>query len=357
MEKEAIISILKRQTGALFPDKKEMTHGVSFLDQEKIFYKIIPRNLFLKELQGYKILKKYYPVSNLKYQLLIENKGILIFEYEKTNQENYGLLVDHLSDKDFIEKFEEILKIYKSIFLKTLKKIDNSADSIFYKDRMNVRIKKYYYSKFMSTFEGKKVLLNGKTLTLTPMKIMKELEKFFDNELETWGVISQGDPVDLNIGMKPIFFDYLTGGYNYLMSEFANFYWANLIHGDYFAPLYQTNAFVNHEKVFDYLGKVVWGKNKMNCYIKSIRKEMIEKYVSEVLNPCFKNIPAEEKYEWYHEFKHFIALRIIGIFDLRKMSKHDQILSLSYLQLFFELEPSTLEELNKRIFYGNISQN
>ena len=46
--------------------------------------------------------------------------------------------------------------------------------------------------------------------------------------------LSQGDPNTLNIGTKPIFFDFATSGYNPIICEFSAMFWSVLIADAYF---------------------------------------------------------------------------------------------------------------------------
>lgn len=349
MEKTARL-ILRTQTGAAFPDKKGTVSGITYLKGQKVFFKILPKKLYKKELKGYAALKNYYPVSRIIEKYLGREKGIIFFEFDKTIKANKGLLMDCLKDDDLLNKFQKILLIYRKNFLKTLRKIDQSADEIFYKDRIETRVEKYYSDAFWSQFQGKKLKLNQQAITIDIQEITKSLYNFFNNKLSTWGVISQGDPLDPNISVKPTFFDYQTGGYNYLMSEFANMFWSSLVMGDYSAPIYHPQAFINHEKFFSSLNNCKIKNGNLLYQPKEIRRKMIENYIDEVINPCLQKIEKQEIWDWYWEFKHFIAMRIIAVLDLRKMRKIDQLLSLAYLQIFFDSKVTDPKELVKLLW-------
>jgi len=78
---------------------------------------------------------------------------------------------------------------------------------------------------------------------------------------------------------------------------------------------------------------------------------MINNYTKEVIVPCLDEIKKRDtNYNWYLEFKNFIAMRIIAVLNLKEMNKTDQLLSLCYLQLFFEINPRSPEDLNNLLF-------
>jgi len=135
-----------------------------------------------------------------------------------------------------------------------------------------------------------------------------------------------------------------------LISEFANIFWSSLTMSDYFAPIYHPQAFINHEKIFSSLNSCKIKNDNLLYRPKEIRKKMIEKYIDTVINPCLREIKKQEMWDWYLEFKHFIAMRIIAVLDLRKMRKIDQLLSLAYLQTFFDLKDTDPKKLTKLLW-------
>ncbi len=341
--KEFLVKLIERieqQHNHNFNNKERKFNGLIIGGKKKIFYKISDEVSYKKEIAGYKKIKKFYPVPKIINYFNFKKAGVIFFEFENSIKKNEGLLNDPstLQSLTFLKRYNKILNLYRKIFLKSLKKITKSENSIFFKERLSARVKKYYDENFLNSFEGVIVKFNGIELKLQPKKILKELELFFDRKEKChWGVISQGDPISLNIGIKPIFFDFHVAGYNYLMAEFATFFWSNLALDDYFALIYNPNSYINHEKSFEQLNKVQCQKNTLNHKINSIRKKILILYLKKVINPCLETIERKENcYEWYKEFKNFIAMRIIGVFNLKEMSRKDQLLSLAYLQLFFE---------------------
>jgi len=326
--------------GALFPDKIESEkYGKDTLNGRKIFFKILPEDQYIRELSGYNAIKDYYPVPDLLKKTLKDGIGRLDFDYAECVKNNAGLFIDVLNTKKQDKAWKEIITIYKKVFLATIKKIDHSADEIFYKERIDKRLNKFYSRSLWQRYDGKSISLNGHHLTLGPTKIIDEIRLFFMKKLETWGVVSQGDPTDPNFCTQPLFFDYQAGGHNYLTSEFANLFWNNLALGDYFAPVYHSSVFRDHIWIYRFLNEPVRDNDKIIFKPANYRKRILRYYINEVFYPCLKKIACKDKqYNWHKEFKYFIAMRILCIFNLTKMKKTDRLLSICFLQFFFDNE-------------------
>ncbi len=318
---------------------------------KKIFFKTLSEEQYFQELSGYNTIKNSYPVPKLLKESFQNGKGKLIFEYADCVKKNAGLLIDVLNTEEQARIWARIVAIYKKIFLTTIKKIDHSADEVFFRERVTGRLNNFYFKPLWQKYDRKRVNLNGRYIVLNPSKIVDGLQDFYKNRLKTWGVLSQGDPTDLNICTKPLFFDFQASGYNYLTSEFANLYWNMLAQGDYFAPYYHSGIFKNHQNIYALLNKPVINNGVMVFKPAPYRKQMLVHYVDEVFSPCLKKITAEDKnYEWYNEFKYFIAMRILCVYNLNNMTEIDRLLSMSFLQLFFEEEICDPMELVEKIW-------
>jgi len=102
--------------------KKPVGYGAFNLTGHKYFYKIQDICRVNKELRGYYQLREFYPLPNLFFHITHKNKGLILFEYEKTIGNNSGLLVDYFAHNSQLNhKYFRILDLYKKIFLKTLK--------------------------------------------------------------------------------------------------------------------------------------------------------------------------------------------------------------------------------------------
>lgn len=353
-----LAKILEESVTSIVEDGKAGTiissHTNSFsFGEDKFFLKILDKKNFIRENNGYMILSKHYPVSRLIYASpYVKRKGVLIFKYENTISKNKGLLVDQFAYEDELSKeLINILNLYKKIFLKTLQKDHGKASDIFFKDRLRNRIPKYYSLQF--TRKNFNFSLNGNKISVSPNPIFKNVSRFFKNEDKKWCVVSQCDPNDLNIGIKPIIFDYTAGGLVPLMAEFATFFWYQLAQGSYLSLKYNKKAFIDHKEIYKKMDHVSVRGNKIKHIPSEMRLAFIEEYVKCIINPCFKKIPPGDIDDWYEQFKNYLAMKIIGVFNVSKMSRKDQLLSMGYLQFFYNKNITHPDELLALIKYKN----
>jgi len=331
---------------------KNNTNGVFAIGEQKFFYKLLVIDEYKKELQGYNFLKEFYPVSNLIFYKELNTKyGLLVFEYENSVDIKEGMLVELFSNsKTFNQdksKLVKILNLYKQVFLKSIKKTKENSCHVFFEDRIKSRIEKYYNKQFIEKYTNNDIELNSYSVLIDLDIILKSIKKYFSHDKNRWSVISQCDPNDLNIGVKPILFDYLAGGYNPLMAEFAVFFWYNLAQGSYLSPLY-NGSFADHKRIYKKLDKVIMNKNKITHKISVKRKAFIIEYIDKVLVPVVKK--TEGYNDWYDDFKNYFAMKILAVFDVSKIKEKDTCLSLGYLQLFYnDLKIDSLERFKKII--------
>lgn len=328
-------------------------NGIITIEGKDFFYKSLPLVFFKKELNGYKILSKYYPVPRLIKTKKEGNKGLLVFEYENSVDTKKGLLIDFFTNnKANINILNPLLVLYTKVFLETLKKDKGKSSDIFFKDRISTRLDKFYNSKFIKLIDGKEFFLNNRKLRLQLEKTISSIKLFFKKDKLHWCVVSQGDPNDLNLGLKPILFDYEAAGWNPIMAEFANLFVYNLLQGSYLGPIYSKSSYKRHKEIYKYLDKVRLNKNRVEHKTLSLRRRFVFIYIKKVLMPCFHRI---ENYNgWYEEFKNYFAMKILCRFDISKMPKKDMILSLCFLEYFYNtINPKNLNEflnLTKKIW-------
>lgn len=334
------------------------TNGISSVKDQKFFYKILCLEDYEKELKGYQAIKEAYPVANLIFHGHINNKknGLLIFEYEKTIEKNRGLLIDIFSSSKCYEAdtniFDNIINVYKKAFQNSFKRTRSKTSDVFFRDRIETRLKKYYKKNFFKetgklNFKFKKWEIKN----IEFKKIIFLLEKFSFNKRNEYCVLSQCDPNDLNIGTKPIILDYLGGGYNPIMAEFAILFWYCVAQGNYFSVVYNKNEYSNHPIIIKKIDKVTFGKGKLNHFPSKKRITFLINYIDRVINPLIKKMP--DNYDWYEDFKNYLAMRIISVFDISRMEEKDKNLSLAYLDIFYNQlkinKPTQLIEVVKKL--------
>lgn len=308
------------------------------------FFKALDSVEAKRELIGYEKIKNFYPVSRFLFSLELEDKIINVYEYEKSIDLKDGLLVDYFANQLELDKrYFKILKLYKKVFLKTIKKDKENCANIFFENRIKTRINKFYSNEFINSYQDKKIKINNNEIQLNIIKIFKELKSFFANHKITWTIISQCDPNDLNIGVKPLVFDYQAGGRVPFMAEFATFIWYNLAQGNYLALIYNSQAFKGHENIFNKLDKVSIREKSINHKISLIRRDAILSYIENVVRPVMNKIGPYNYF--YLEFKNYLAMKIMAVFNVEKMSCKDQLFCLAYLQYFYNQEINSIDEL------------
>lgn len=316
------------------------TNGIFSIKDKKFFYKILCLEDYEKELKGYQTIKEAYPVANLIFHGYINNKknGLLIFEYERTIEKNQGLLIDIFSNNKSYEEdvtiFDNLLNVYKKAFQNSFKRTSSKTSDVFFQDRIETRLKKYYKKNFFE--KTSKVNFKFKKWEIKNIefkKIISLLEKFLLNKKNEYCVLSQCDPNDLNIGTKPIILDYFGGGYNPVMAEFAILFWYCIAQGNYFSVVYNKNEYTNHPIIIKKIDRVIFGKGKLGHFPSKKRITFLINYINRVINPLIKKMP--DNYDWYEDFKNYLAMRIISVFNISRMEKKDKNLSLAYLDIFY----------------------
>lgn len=318
------------------------------LGKQEVFWKLIPTEYLIREIDGYKSVSRHFPVPKLYgSSKLGKGESILFFQYDDSVGEEKGLLVDLFATRNNLDKdFVRIIKMYREVFLKTLSKSKSTASNIFFSERMRNRIPAYYSRGFLS--KDFDFALNGRSIHVNLGVIVKEMQSFFSKGRNELSVVSQCDPNDLNIGIKPILFDYTAGGKVPLMAEFATLFWYQLAQGDYFSLKYNASAFKRHKRIYKRMNKVLFSRGNLKHNPEKLRILFLREYVKQVIKPCLAKTPAYTR--WFDEFKNYLAMKIIGVFDVSKMSEKDLLLSLGYLDLFYHAtDINDVEDLFKLI--------
>ena len=221
----------------------------------------------------------------------------------------------------------------------------------FFKDRVETRLKRWYNNEELLKYT---ININGIESKST-MSIIEETISFFEKKQNLKCSLTQGDPNTLNIGIKPIFFDFATAGNNPIIAEFSTIFWSVLIADAYFCPKYHSNSYYRHEKVYDNIEKFkpnigykIDNKTKkihIQSNIKTSKIRMI--FIKEYIN-MLKNLNIEIQ----KEVIYFFTMRILCVFDIRTMDENDYfysifILHYLYKNLSYNIYESIINIMNK----------
>ena len=316
-------------------------NGSTIKNKIKYFFKIMSSERCKQEIKGYLSIKEEYPVPKLVEYIEYTDIGILIYEYVDAIKNNQGLLHDFILNCE--ENYKYNLKVVNNIFqyygksLKKICKVNSFPMEEFYKKRMNTRLLKWYKDWEINEY---KILING-TIVINLKEIIRTLKNYFEKVKMYDAFLSQGDPNTVNIGIKPIFMDLTTAGYNYIGAEIAAFIWSELIADAYFCPKYHAKSYKDHEKILhiydNYKPNLKYSINRDkktiqidgNIKISKIRKEILNEYLKIFIK---NNIVVGE------ELKYYIVMRILCIFNIREMEEIDTIYSLFCVGMFLKLE-------------------
>lgn len=329
-------------------------NGIINKNKDKFFFKILKEQEFTNEINGYLKIRGRLPVNKIKAIFEFDNCYTIIFEYEKTIGKNRGLLNDFFVENDFTiehnadETINKVITLYEKIFEDTTIKEEYPMQQ-FFDNRVDSRLKKWYNNEELFDYE---VVINGLKGKKTK-EIVEKCVNFFYVKHKFRCSLTQGDPNTLNIGTKPIFFDFATSGYNPIVCEFSAIFWSVLIADAYFCPKYHKKSYYNHEGALKNIEEFtpnlryeinhVKKKIKIQSDIKTtrIRIKFIQEYIK-MLEKLHIKIDREIIY--------FLTMRILCIFDIRTMEKNDYFYSIFILHYLYEnISDNNYDTLKKTI--------
>ncbi len=316
------------------------TIGAAVIGDNKVFFKIMPKERANGEIEGYNQLTGY-PMPSLISRHESGDKSVLLYEYEETIGDNEGLLTDAIFSDGINVNMDEINAIQQSIFLKTLvqEKGECPNDFLFLE-----RIKPGgRYDMWYPDLEERNFVVNGgEEISLD--SIVGSIRKFHETYTERFKVLSPGDPSEVNIGTKPVFFDYEMGGMNDFIGETAVFLYGMLMEGSYFSPKYHPQAYHMHENVLstisDHEPKQLSYNTSQNTtqidfelQIPEVRQMLIQNYMGDVVKPVLDKAGISD---FHGMLKHYLVPRIICVHDPNKLNKDDSHLSLGLAVELFQ---------------------
>lgn len=315
------------------------TNGIIRKGYQKFFFKMLNKKEFETELRGYSEVQTSLPTNKIIKIYEYETYNITIYEYEKTISNNKGLLNDLFVKNDMklnknSEKvIEKVIKKYEENFKTTIKR-ENYPMEKFFASRIEPRLEKWYCDETRFRYKIKIDEMESKTTN----EIIEETIAFFKLKNKYECAITQGDPNTLNIGTKPVFFDFATAGYNPIIAEFSTIFCSVIIADAYFCPKYHKESYYNHEKVFENVEE--FGPNiqyeiddiekvitiKSNLKTSQIRVNFIKRYIEMLEN---LNIKIEK------EMRYFLIMRILCVFNIKEMEEKDYYYSIYMIHYLY----------------------
>lgn len=162
--------------------------------------------------------------------------------------------------------------------------------------------------------------------------ILKYIQTFTEDLKLTYVTPSQGDIHDMNIFQNGYIVDFEAAGWNRLSTDIATFLHHVLFGSNYFGPKYAKWA--NSLQVKS-TAELALTKEGTRIDINSARKKLVKQYMRFYVDNIDENIA----YKIDYEICVMIALRLLTVFDVTKMSRKDREITFSLVNYFLSDDP------------------
>lgn len=315
-------------------------NGKALFNKKKVFFKIVDKIDFIKEVNGYLSCVDRIPTKKMIYVSNYKDQYILVFEYDDTIKTNDGLLNDYLVKYDLLniknqkkQSIEPLLQLYKKLY-SNISYHKEYCNRVFFHERVDSRLKSWYSNEKLFF---KEIVFN-KINSKTTKEIIDETICYFknNNRKKEICVFSQGDPNTINISLEPIMFDLMTAGYNSVKGEIAITIISTLLYDNYFCPKYHPKSYFRHEKAVSQLEnfkpEISYSETNKTINIESniitsdVRKEYILEYLKILKESHIPNLS---------KMKYYFIMRLLTVFDIRVMEKNDYLYSIFLVHHFY----------------------
>jgi len=354
---------------------KNSVNGVLFIKKRKYFFKLLKKRTGHKEFAGYKDLIGKFPVPQLEKVFEDYDDLLLLYDYEESIKKDHGLLVDEINKRLHTSRkinLKEIFNIWKENFIHTAKwGIRPPSNMEFFKGRIKRGGRwDVWYKKAKVEINGEKILfkkllkkqfiINKRLMKRSPYELYNIAKKNLTKRKRMIELVSQGDPIEMNIGMKPIFFDFDKAGLDDFLGENANFIYSVLIDGGYFSPKYHKDAFWLHPKSlknieehkYKFLNYKIDRKRVFVNYelkIPKVRANILKQYFKEIIYPLIRVMGLSfERYD--KVLSDYLFARFMLVHDVSKMETEDIFLTLAMISEIYDFGfRDYLKKLNIKI--------
>lgn len=239
--------------------EKNSVNGACIWNSNKYFFKSARKVEIFSEIQGYKLYTAFTYCGKICDAFpLKDDYWCLIYQYRsKLQKENKSCFGDLLND--YLLNVNN-LSIVIFNYLKSFNCVGNIKN--------NIQFKKFFLGRVHLIDQAKKEFINEFSL----IKYLNQIkESLLNYTLSKIGVLTHGDPNELNFGSDGSSLDFEEVGYNDPMLEFIILFWDLYLGGAYLFPKYQPTKYTNHN--FAYRNKICLNKN--NSFTLKITKQRI----------------------------------------------------------------------------------
>lgn len=310
------------------------------------------------EAAGHRLLREWYPVPALHHHVRLPGCSVLVYERLSVGRDR-GLLLDLLNTSDegghtaLNAYMGRLTTTYVQVFAKTAELSPPEAVvGKLYRDRAapGGRLDRYYAGldlPLADTASGPRasdlartgLYVNGRHYELDWEGTLTWLRNAFEAPVRS--VISQGDPTDVNLAVPLAWFDYDTAGRNAIAGEIANFSFHTAVLGGWLVPLLNPEAFAQHPTTFD---RVPANTPRISAHLREGvphirftdrlslgRRLALSRYWELLVGPLFSSCFPEGSLA--EDLRPYLAMRIIGVFDLTRLAPEQRLYLLAKLAL------------------------
>lgn len=306
------------------------------------------------EHRGWRLLRAHYPVPRLYARLKLPGSSFLLYErWGKPAAPRTLLDILNEGDPAAIDKYMHTLTTaYHHVILRTARLADpRTLVGKLYRERAapGGRLDAYYGTRSfdvagtpLGQLATYGLTINGRERRFDWEATLAWLAQWAADPSPQWSAITQGDPTDVNLAAPFALFDYDTAGRNAVCGEFANFCWYTGFLGGYIVPRENPSAFNASPETLKAIPlnspdlrtvKVDTVARRLNIDLTwrpaPARQAANHHYWNDLVSPVWKQLAATENIN--NALRPYLALRILGVFNLADLEPTDRILLIACL--------------------------
>lgn len=340
-------------------------NGIVRYGNHVYFFKILPKQNGEMEFSGYMSLTGY-PKPPMASSFIDEDYALFLYNYEDSVDMNVGMLTDAINNGGSIDSLLDVL--FKGYSASAYMGSDKCVNDNLFSDRIapNSRYNKWY--------DGFKIPLHGSEVDWSDMEnailfvngvpigdiggMMAKAQGEFTKK-ERLMVVSQGDPIEMNLGIKPILFDFENAGRNDFIGETAVFLWSIFKDGGYFSPKYHPSSYWQHPASFGKIGEN--GYTDLDITVKTListgtadertakfildisfdnlcpdnRIGINREYFTKIVKPIITRFGMSEQ-EYFNKLSSYIFVRGLLCHNPKRVSQNDLLYCIGLISLIHE---------------------
>lgn len=306
------------------------------------------------EQRGRASIQPFFTLPRLYLRFRLPGASYLL--YERWGQDSGArTLLDLLNDggeRAVADYIAQLTAAYRKAMLRSAALVSpTTLVGKLYQDRAapGGRLESYYANR---TFEvggvsveelaHYELIVNGRKRELDWHAILSWLAAWSRDETAQWSAITQGDPTDVNLAVPFTIFDYDTAGRNAVIGEFVNFCWYTGFLGGYLVPKLNPDAFQSSPKTFELVSlnapvvhavKADREGRRLSVDLtwrpSAARRSAIQAYWNDLVAPVWEQLAEREDIN--RAMRPYLALRIIGVFNVAELDQNDALVLLACL--------------------------